>query len=124
MCETVMLEIPAELASRARALAAATNRRFEDIVIEWVGRGASEPSVELISDKELIALCDAMLPTSPQDELSDLLARNREAALDGGARHRLDELMASYRRGLIVRAKAWQEAVARGLKAPLTDHAA
>jgi hypothetical protein len=121
MSETVLLELSAELASRARAVAAATNRRLEDVIAEWVGRGAAEPSVESSSDEELLAICNASLPAAAQDELSNLLARNRESLLDAGARRRLDELMASYRQGLLLKAKAWRQAVARGLKPPLSD---
>jgi hypothetical protein len=124
MSETVLLELSAELASRARAVAAATNRRLEDVVADWVGRGAADPAVESRSDEELLAICDASLPVAAQDELSNLLARNRESLLDAGSRRRLDELMASYRQGLLLKAKAWREVVARGLKPPLTDRAA
>ena len=124
MSETITLEIAPELASRARALAAATNRRVEDVVAEWVGRGAMDPDMESVSNQELLVLCDAVLPTSRQEELSDLLARNREAALDGPACRRLDDLMTSYRQSLVLKAKAWQEAVARGLRPPLSDTAA
>jgi hypothetical protein len=124
MSETVTLEIPVELASRARAAAVATNRRFEDVVAEWVGRGAAEPAVECASDEELLALCDAALSSAIQQELSDLLARSRESRLDVRDRRRLDELMASYRQGLVLKAKAWQQAVARGLKPPMSESAA
>jgi hypothetical protein len=124
MSETVMLELSAELASRARAVAAVTNRRLEDVVADWVGRGAAEPAVESSSDAELLAICDALLPSADQDELGDLLARNRESLLDAGERRRLDELMGSYRQGLVLKAKAWREAVARGLKPPLSNSAA
>ncbi|HVA46253.1 MAG TPA: hypothetical protein VNH11_07760 [Pirellulales bacterium] len=117
------MELPAELASRARAVAAATNRRLEDVVTEWVGRGAAEPALECASDDELLALCEAALPSATQNELSDLLARNRDSLLDARERHRLDELLASYRRSLVLKAKAWQQAVARGLKPPLSDAA-
>ncbi len=124
MSETVTLELPAELAARARAVATATNRRLEDVVAEWVGRGAAEPGLEHRSDDELLALCDASLPSAPQQELSELLARNRESRLDASQRRRLDERMVSYRQGLLHKARAWQQAVARGLKPPLSDHAA
>ncbi|HEV3339159.1 MAG TPA: hypothetical protein VG125_02345 [Pirellulales bacterium] len=124
MSETVTLELSAELASRARLLAAATNRRIEDVVAEWVGRGATEPAVECASDEELMALCDAVLPLQMQQELSDLLTRDRESLLDARERRRLDELMFSYRQGLVLKAKAWQQAVARGLKPPLSVNAA
>ena len=124
MSETITLELPAELASRARAVAAATNRRIEDVVAEWIGRGAAEPAIECASDDELLALCDAVLPSSMQQDLSELLAGNRESLLDAGQRRRLDELMATYRQGLLLKAKAWQQAVLRGLRPPWTDHAA
>lgn len=124
MSETVLLELSAELATRARAVALATNRRLEEVVAEWVGRGAAEPAVEFSSDEQLMAMCDASLPAAAQDELSNLLARNRESLLDAGARRRLDELMAYYRQGLLLKAKAWREAVARGIKPPLSDSAA
>lgn len=124
MSETVTLELPAELTARARAVAAATRRSFEEVVVEWVGRGAAEPAIEHASDDQLLALCDAALPLEVQKELSDLLARNRESQLGTTQRHRLDELMASYRHGLVQKAKAWQQAVARGLKPPLSDNAA
>jgi hypothetical protein len=118
MSETIMVELSGELVSRARAVAAVTNRRLEDVVADWVGRGAAEPALESSSDAELLAICDASLPPAAQDELSDLLARDREASLDAGERRRLDELMACYRQGLLLKAKAWREAVARGLKPP------
>ena len=34
---------------------------------------------------------------------------------------RLDDLMADYRRGLVLKARAWKEAVTRGLRTPPTD---
>ncbi len=124
MNETITLELPAELAARARAVAAATNRRFEEVVAEWAGRGAIEPAIEQATDDELLALCDVSLPTAAQQELSELLAGNRESQLDASQRRRLDELMAGYRQGLVQKARAWRQAVARGLKPPLSDHAA
>jgi hypothetical protein len=124
MNETFTLELSTELATRARALAAVTNRPVEEVVAEWVGRGAAEPALEGMPDEELLALCDADLPPSVQQELSDLLARNRESPLDVSQRRRLDELLTSYRQGLVLKAKAWQQAAARGLKPSLSDNAA
>ena len=57
MSEIVTLEIPDELAHRARALAAATNRPFEEAVVDWIGRAVEEPAVESLADHELLALC-------------------------------------------------------------------
>jgi hypothetical protein len=122
--EVITLELPAELVRQARALAAATNRRLEDAVAEWIERAVADPPVEALPEAELLSLCDSRLADPLQDELSDLLARNREGGLAPAARGRLDELLAAYRRGLVLKARAVKEAVARGLKPRLGDHAA
>ncbi len=66
MSETITLEIPEELARRARALAAATHRRLEDVVVDWHRRAVDEPAVESLPDDRLLALCDATLGAEDQ----------------------------------------------------------
>jgi hypothetical protein len=124
MSETVTLELPDELARRARSAAAAANRRVEDVVLDWIARAAADPSVEALPDDEVLAWCDARLDDAGQAELSDLLARHRTAGLDTVGRVRLDALMATYRQGLVLKARAWKEAVGRGLRPPPADDAA
>ncbi len=124
MSETLTVEIPSELAQQARALAIAGNRRLEDAVVEWISRMVADPPVESLPDGELLALCDATLDTARQEELSALLADLREDTLAASQRARLEELMAGYRRGLVLKARALTEAVARGLRPRLDDHAA
>jgi len=116
MSEKVTVELPEELAQRARAVAAQTRRRFEEVVVEWITRAGAEPPVESLGDDELLALCDLQLDAEQQEELSDLLARNREGELAETQRDRLDQLMRIYRRGLVRKAQALKTAVARGLK--------
>src|SRR5581483_9397850 len=108
--------LPTELVRQARALAAATNRPFEQAVAEWIERAVAAPPVESLPDAELLSACDSRLPEPIQAELSDLLVRNREGALTPADRGRLDELLAAYRSGLVLKARAFKEAVARGLK--------
>jgi hypothetical protein len=72
--------------------------------------------VQKMSDEELLALCDSHLDDELQEELSDLLARNREGLLKEEERRRLAELMGTYRRGLVRKAKALNTAVERGLR--------
>ena len=55
-----------------------------------------------------------------QRELGALLARQREGSLDGVERHRLNELMDIYRRGMVQKAQALKVAVDRGLQPPLS----
>jgi hypothetical protein len=121
MSEVITVELPADLARQARAWAAATNRRLEDAIVEWVSRGVAEPAVESLPDDAVLALCDAALPPEQQADLSDLLARQREGALAAAEAARLDGLLSEYRRGLVLKARAWKEAVTRGLRPRLAD---
>ncbi len=120
MSDKVTIELPDEVARRARAMAAAGQRRLEDAVVEWVRRAVTEPDVKMLADGELLRLCDATLEPQDQGELSGLLADAREDRIDAAGRARLEELMALHRRGLMPKASAWEEAVARGLRPPPT----
>ena len=42
MSEQLTLDLPDELARQARALATATNRRFEDALVEWIEKAVAE----------------------------------------------------------------------------------
>jgi hypothetical protein len=121
MSDRVTIELPDELARRARAMAAAGHRRLEDAVVDWIARAVAEPDVKMLPDEALLRLCDATLEPDDQHELSGLLADSREGRLDTAGRARLDELMDLYRRGLVLKARAWEEAVTRGLRTPPTD---
>ena len=99
MSVTVTIEVPEELAQCARSLAAKTQRRFEDVLVEWLDRAGGEPPVESLPDEEVLTLCDAQMEEGQQEELSDLLSRNREGSLGNGERERLDGLMRVYRNG-------------------------
>jgi hypothetical protein len=56
----------------------------------------------------------------PNGPLSDLLDRNQEGDLDEAGRRRLDELMRTYRLGLVRKAQAIKVAVNRGLRPRLS----
>jgi hypothetical protein len=123
MGQTFSLDLPPDLAQRAAAVAQQTQRRVEDVLLEWLGRGASAVPIESLPDEQVLALANREMSTSEQRELSALLARQREGALDEAARRRLDELMASYRHGMVEKAQALKVAVERGLRPPLDAHA-
>lgn len=116
MSVRVTVEVPEELAQKARLVATQTSRRFEDVLTEWLGRVGSESAVEHLSDDEVLAACDEQLDADRQEEMSALLIRHREEQLVAGERDRLDELMRVYRAGLVRKARALQVAVARGLR--------
>lgn len=122
MGQTITLDLPADVAQRAAAIARQTNRQVEDVLLEWLGRAATETPVESLPDDQVLALCDLEMSQGEQDELSALLARQREGALDDVARRQLDELMAIYRRGMVQKAQALKVAVERGLRPPLDAH--
>jgi hypothetical protein len=78
-----------------------------------------ETAVESLTDEEVLALCDLVMPPDQQDQLSELLAHNREGQLDPAESERLEALMRVYRRGLVLRAQALKVAVERGLRPAL-----
>ena len=119
MGQTITLDLPPNIARRAAAVARQTNRQVEDVLLEWLGRAATDVPIESLPDDQVLALCALEMSQREQDELSALLARQREGTLDDAARRRLDELMASYRRGMVQKAQALHVAVERGLRPPL-----
>lgn len=119
MSESVTIELPNELARQARTVAAQTHRRVEDVLLEWLGRGATEEPAELLPDDQVLALAAMQMSDEQQSELSDLLARQREGTLDTASRARLDELMTLYRREMVRKAQALKVAVERGLLPPV-----
>ena len=123
MSERITLELPADLVRQARELAASSNRRLDDAVAEWIRRAIADPPVETLPDAGVLALCAIQLPAAEQDELTELLARDREGQL-AADRPRLDELLSAYRRGLVLKGRALKEAVVRGLTPRLGEDAA
>ncbi|NTU84753.1 MAG: hypothetical protein HGA45_36215 [Chloroflexales bacterium] len=49
MSEVVTLELPDSLVRSARTIAERSNRRVEDVLVEWLDRSAREVPVELLS---------------------------------------------------------------------------
>ncbi|MBY0524990.1 MAG: hypothetical protein K2R98_16410 [Gemmataceae bacterium] len=115
----VILELPEDLAQRIRTAAARSHRAFEDVVVEYIQRGAAESPLELLPDADVVALCDAAMAESQQSELGLLQEKNREGQLLPDERGRLEELMQVYRSGLVRKAQALRVAVQRGLRPPL-----
>jgi hypothetical protein len=116
MTQTVTLEMPGDLVQRARAVAERTGQRFEDVLVSWIN---PDDNPDSLSDEEVLALCDAQMPEDEQQQLSELLDRQREGQLSPADRPRLDDLMDSYRRGLVRKARSLRVAVSRGLRPPL-----
>ena len=118
MSEMVTLELPDDLADRAKAVAGAKNCRVEDAVLDWLRRGATEPEVSALDEAQLLNACQLQMADAEQAELSSLLARQRERDIDFPGHERLAALMDVYRRGLVWKARALAEAAKRGLALP------
>jgi len=116
MTEYITLEISEAAARRARDLAQRTGRSLNDVLSDWIDHSAADVPIETLSDSEVLALSEAMLNDSDQDELDRLLAAQREEQITVDERGRLDQLMAVYRRGLVRKAQALRVAVLRGLR--------
>ena len=120
MAQKVTVELPDELVQQVRTVASRTQRSFDEVLAEWVRLAGSEPVLELLSDAELLAVCDGQWENHLQEDLSDLLERNQEGLLDDSERRRLDDLMRTYRAGLVRKAQALKVAVTRGLRPRLS----
>jgi hypothetical protein len=113
MTMTVTLEVPADLAERARQVAERTQRRVEEVLVDWLSR---IDAVEGLSDAEVLALCDSQLAEAAQVQLSELLDRQREGLLKESEKPQLAGLLQEYRRGLVRKAQALKTAASRGLR--------
>lgn len=119
MSEHVTIELSEQVARRAESVARLSNRRVEDVLAELLERAVEELPVDMLPDEDVITLADMVLDGDRNEELSGLLARNREGRLDDEAKRQLDEIMSVYERGLLRKAQALREAVRRGLREPL-----
>jgi hypothetical protein len=120
MSETVTLEVPDQLAERARAVAAQTHRPLEEVLLEWLARVAADVPVEDLPDAEVLALRDLQMDKAKQMELSTLLTRQREGDLSDIERSQLNALMHSYRHGMVRKAQVLKVAMERGLQPSLS----
>lgn len=93
---------------------------MEDVLLEWLGRAATDLPVDLLPDEQVLALRDQQMSEGQQSELDELLASQREGGLDDASRRRLEEIMDLYRRGMTRKAQALKVAVDRGLQPPLS----
>jgi hypothetical protein len=113
---TVTLELSDSAYEQVRDIAHRTGKPVEVVLSEWVNRFADDVPVELLSDEQVLALADTMLPQHQQEELDNLLTLQNVGNITKLQQQRLDELMAIYRRGLVRKAQAMKVAVERGLR--------
>ncbi len=115
----LLVDLPEQLAQRARQVATSSQRRLEDVLLDWLAQSAVDSPVELLADDQVLALTQSQLSANQQTELSMLLEANREGRTNAQQQARLEELMVVYRRGLVRKAQSVKVAVERGLIPPL-----
>lgn len=116
MSEQVTLQVSNTVLQHASQIAASTKQSVETILS---GLLESSLPVELLSDSDVLALSEMRMTEEQDDELSELLAQQREGELDSEGRQRLIELMQIYEHGLLRKSQALRVAVERGLREPL-----
>jgi hypothetical protein len=52
----VILELPEHVIRSARAVPTRTHRRVEEVLVDWIDRGAAEVSVDSLWDQEILGL--------------------------------------------------------------------
>lgn len=119
MSEQVTLQVSSNVLQHYSQIAANTRQSLETVLTNLLESSMVEKPVEWLSDEEVLALSEMQMTAEQDEELSDLLARQRESELDENGRHRLSELMQVYEQGLLRKSQALRVAVERGLREPL-----
>lgn len=112
---TVTLHLPTRLASVAQEQARRSRRTVEEVLVDWLDQAVADTPVELLSDQDVLEVAHHVWDDERQQQLSELLALNREEQLTEAQQRQLDTLMDAYRGEMVRKAKAYQEAVRRGL---------
>ncbi len=119
MAEQVTLTLPDSLAQQVREVATLTQRPLEEVLLDWLTRGSTEPEISSLPSDQVLALCDSELSSQEQTQLGKLLGKQRENQLHEDEMQQLNQLLQRYRRGLVRKAEAWKVAVERGLRPAL-----
>lgn len=119
MSEQITLQVSNNALQHAAQIAARTNQSVENVLLSTLESFYAEPPIESLSDQEVIDLTKLKFTDEEQERFSDLLYENREGLLTAERHEELDQMMKVYERGQLRKAQALEEAVKRGLIAPL-----
>ena len=115
MSESITLDLSSNIAFSARRVATSRVRRVEDVLIDWLQSAIQDLPIDMLSDDELLNVCQLTLNTTQQEELDLLSNANAEGQLVASSQTRLEELMGEYRRGWLRKSQAHTIAVKRRL---------
>lgn len=129
MATEVTVNLPDNVYLHATRLAQLMNSDLANVLAETI-EGALAPlgTTELdltpvteLSNQELLATSELRMDEKQGKRLGQLLARQENGTLNEADRHQLVALMQVYHECLVRKAQALNEAVRRGLRAPLTS---
>lgn len=123
----ITLSLPADVLENAELWASRAGRPLADFLADTLEQSLrplgpppdADRPIATWTNEEVLAAADAMMPPEEDSRLSELLYRQQAGQLAGAERGELDALMQVYRHGLLRKARAWREAVQRGLREPL-----
>jgi hypothetical protein len=124
MSTDVTISLPDTLWQSAEVWAKDSGQSLPDFLSDAIESsllplGNAPPPVDQWSDEEVLAAASFSPPAEDEGRLGELLALQRESALDNAGRSELAHRMHAYREGLLRKAAALREAVRRGLRGPL-----
>jgi hypothetical protein len=127
MSTQVMVTLADETYQRADCFARLAGRQISDILSEAISLSLAPLGplvhpprpVSALADSEVLALTELQMEPEQDRRLSELLHRQQAGEVGAGERRELNALMQVYQEGLLRKAQALNEAVGRGLRAPL-----
>ncbi len=120
----ITLSLPDEVMAQAQLWARSTGRPVADFLTETIRLSLNplgsppgdERPLNEWTDEEVLAAADSMMDLDDDQLLSELLGRQREGRLTEAERTELTALMQMYQAGQLRKARAFSEAVRRGLR--------
>jgi len=127
MSTCVTVTLPDDVYRSAERLAQLTSRNVADVLADalTLSLPSLRPSagavraVEQLSDGDVLEFAELQMEPEQDHRLSTLLQRQQAGELSDTERPELLALMQGYQEALLRKAQALQEAVRRGLRAPL-----
>jgi len=130
MSGQVTLFLPNNLIEHAKQFGTATKRDTAEVLADalemmWPtlpDSPASElPSVETLSDEDVLALANMKLDKEQNERLGELQSKGKQTTLSEVERFELLSLLQIYQLGQLRKSEALAEAVRRGLQPPLSS---
>jgi hypothetical protein len=123
----VTINLPDDVYHRAERFAVLSNQDLSSVLADTIMHSLPStssaldrmPSIDSLTDPEIIALTQLEMESSEDARLSELLDRQQAGTLAENDSIELDGLMQIYREGLLRKATALAEAVKRSLMEPL-----